>query len=139
MDCESSNKGSYAWKSIIQAKHVIEVGRVWRVGNGQSIQVRNDRWLPQVSGSKVISPLSGLGNVSKVCDLINHDKHGWKVKLINNNFMPHEAKIMKGIPFSVYESQDKEVWLPSKHGEYTTQSAYKLLARKEKKLMPSCS
>lgn len=46
MDCESSNKGSYAWKSIIQAKHVIEVGRVWKVGNGQSIQVRSDRWLP---------------------------------------------------------------------------------------------
>lgn len=37
MECENSNKGSYAWRSIIKAKHVIEFGRVWRVGNGESI------------------------------------------------------------------------------------------------------
>ena len=39
IECESFNKGSYAWKSIIQAKHVIELGRIWRVGNGESIQI----------------------------------------------------------------------------------------------------
>ena len=39
MECGSLNKGSYAWKSIIQAKHVIELGRIWRVGNGESIQI----------------------------------------------------------------------------------------------------
>lgn len=39
MECESSNKGSYARKSIIQGKHVIDLGRIWRVGNGESIQI----------------------------------------------------------------------------------------------------
>ena len=28
MDCDYSNKGSYAWESIIQAKHVIDLGSV---------------------------------------------------------------------------------------------------------------
>ena len=46
MDCVNSDKGSYAWNSIIQAKHVIDMGRIWRHGNGQSIQIRGDRWLP---------------------------------------------------------------------------------------------
>ena len=28
MECETLNKGSYAWRSIIKAKHVIDLGRV---------------------------------------------------------------------------------------------------------------
>ena len=28
MVCDSSNKGSYAWKSLYQARHVIELGMV---------------------------------------------------------------------------------------------------------------
>lgn len=34
LDCEAYNKGSYAWKSFLQAKHVVKLGAVWRVGNG---------------------------------------------------------------------------------------------------------
>ena len=34
LDCEAYNKGSYAWKSLLQAKHVVKLGAVWRVGNG---------------------------------------------------------------------------------------------------------
>ena len=54
-DCEASTKGSYTWKSIIQAKHVMDLGSVWRIGNGQSVKIRGDRWLPQISASKIVS------------------------------------------------------------------------------------
>lgn len=53
LECEASNKGSYAWKSIIQAKHVIELVMIWRVGNGKSIKFRGDSWFPKVSSSKI--------------------------------------------------------------------------------------
>ena len=48
-------KGSFAWKSIIQAKHVMELGPVWRIGNGQSVKIRGDRWLPQTTAPKIVS------------------------------------------------------------------------------------
>ena len=59
-DCEASTKGSYTWKSIIQAKHVMDLGSVWRIGNGQSVKIRGDRWLPQNSAFKIVSPASVL-------------------------------------------------------------------------------
>ena len=43
LDCEAYNKGSYAWKSLLQAKHVVKLGAVWRVGNGQAIKIKGDK------------------------------------------------------------------------------------------------
>ena len=97
LDCEVSNKGSFTWKSIIQAKHVIDLGPVWRIGNDQSVKIRGDRWLPQISASKIVSPVSVLPPGSKVCDLIDQEKHQWKAYLIAQEFLPHEAHIIKGI------------------------------------------
>lgn len=43
IEANSLSKGSYAWKSIAQAKQVIELGSVWRAGDGKSIKVRGDK------------------------------------------------------------------------------------------------
>ena len=37
MEANSSSKGSFAWKSIIQASRIVEMGSVWQVGDGKSI------------------------------------------------------------------------------------------------------
>ena len=90
LDCEVSTKGSFTWKSIIQAKHVMELGSIWRIGNGQSVKIRGDRWLPQISALKVVSPASVSPPRSKVCDVIDQEKHQWKAKLIVQEFLPNE-------------------------------------------------
>ena len=38
MEANSSSKGSYARMSIAQARRVIDLGSVWRVGDGKSIK-----------------------------------------------------------------------------------------------------
>ena len=139
MECECLNKGSYAWKSIIQAKHVIDLGRIWRVGNGESIQIRGDKWLPQVSGSRVFSSVSSMALNLRVCELIDPKTHSWKSSLIDQRFLPYEAKRIKGIPLSMYDIQDQQVWQPSTHDEYTTRSGYHLLVQKARNLLPSTS
>ena len=139
MDCDNSNKGSYAWKSLCQARHVIELGSVWRVGDGQSIQIRRDRWLPKTSCSRIVSPLSVLPLESRVCDLINSETHTWKVDLVKQVFIPQEASIILGIPLSLQGAADKQVWLPTPQGTFSTRSAYKLLAGVSSQVLPSCS
>ena len=74
-----------------------------------------------------------------VCDLIDQEEHEWKVDLIEQEFLPHEAHIIKGIPLSIQEILDKQVWLPSTHGDYTARTAYKLLALSENNKKPNCS
>ena len=109
MDCDNSNKGSYAWKSLCQARHVIELGSVWRVGDDQSIQIRRDRWLPKTSCSRIVSPLSVLLPEARVCDLINAETHTWKVNLVKQNFIPQETSIILGLPLSFQGVADKQI------------------------------
>lgn len=47
--------GSFAWKSILKGRAVIEKGMQWRVGNGASIRIYQDEWLPNPRSRKVVS------------------------------------------------------------------------------------
>ena len=49
-------KCSYAWRSILQVRDVIDKGAIWRVGNRESIDIWNHWWLPDPTHSKIISP-----------------------------------------------------------------------------------
>lgn len=57
--------------------------------------------------------------------------------MIDQIFLPHEAKLIKGIPLSSQGVSDKQVWLPSNNGEFTTRSAYHLLAGQGRKMIES--
>ncbi|MBA0636042.1 hypothetical protein Godav_028932 [Gossypium davidsonii] len=37
---------SYTWRSILGARYLLEEGMGWRIGNGDSVNIWNDRWLP---------------------------------------------------------------------------------------------
>lgn len=104
-------------KAFFQSKHVIDLGSVWRIGNGQSVKIRGGRWIPHIAA--FTSPVSGLPPESKVSDLVDSEEHQWKTASIEQEFLPHEASIIKGIPLSILEIPDWKVWLASTHNEYT--------------------
>nr|POF25617.1 calcium-transporting atpase 2, plasma membrane-type [Quercus suber] len=66
-------KGSYAWQSILQARKVVSLGSKWRIGDGKSVQIRGDSWLPDLHCSRVISAQKNFPNNSRVCALIDED------------------------------------------------------------------
>jgi hypothetical protein len=48
---------SYAWRIIMKARGVLEMGLAWRVGNGESIRVWGDQWILGTSTRKVQTPI----------------------------------------------------------------------------------
>lgn len=46
MEAEFGNNPSYAWRSLLAAKDLIQEGLMWKVGDGSSIEVSNHIWLP---------------------------------------------------------------------------------------------
>ena len=88
LDCsiskaKESTIGSYAWKSVLSAKDVIKKGMVWRVGNGQSMCIREDKLLPDQICRTVIappppSPPPSLPLDAKVSFLIDFESVTWK-------------------------------------------------------------
>ena len=60
---QASPKGnsSFTWKSICNAMDLVKSGVYWRVGNGTSINLWSDSWIPRDSGFKPFTPnLLGL-------------------------------------------------------------------------------
>lgn len=112
---------------------------VWRVGDGLSIKIRGDKWLPCPHSRCVVSPASILSSDSMVSALIDEDSHTWDSDLIQCEFLAHEAKIIMGIPLSILNSPDMQVWSPSSLGVYTTRSAYRLLSLSKRLSLPNCS
>ena len=49
LEVRDSNCGLYAWKSILSAHDVIRKGMVWCIGNGHSVRIKQDKWLPNQS------------------------------------------------------------------------------------------
>jgi hypothetical protein len=110
MHARLGSKPSYAWRSIFQAREVLEKGLVWRVGNGEQIHIWGDKWLPTPSTFAVQSPVRVLRLSTQVVDLIDSDSGWWNVDLIRTIFNPKEAEVICGLVLSPLKQSDKLVW-----------------------------
>ena len=73
LDVEEKATGSYVWKNILSARDVIREGMVWRIGDGQTMWIKEDNWIPTRPGSVLALPLPAKLPDPKVGCLINHD------------------------------------------------------------------
>ena len=103
---------------------IVSNGIHWQVGNGTSIRIWQDRWLPTSSTYKVISPPSLLGAKARVSELIDQDTSSWNTELIWDVFLLHEAEAILGLVLSSRLPEDRLVWVLSLNGRFSVQSAY---------------
>jgi len=61
-------------------------GTLYKKLNGHSVNVREDNWLPQQNGYKVLSQNSSSINIVQVKDLMVEQQGGWNHKLLDNHF-----------------------------------------------------
>jgi hypothetical protein len=77
---------SYARRSILHARAVLEEGLIWRVANGERISVWRDKWLPIPSTFKVQSPVNLLSDDAQVFELIDQASWCRNISLIHSVF-----------------------------------------------------
>ncbi|XP_065619737.1 uncharacterized protein LOC136063366 [Quercus suber] len=104
----------------------IKAIRTWSVGNGESIRVWGDKWLPSPSTFRVTSPRLFLHDETRVSELISQDSATWRTVIIDAIFLPHEADLIKSIPLSLRRPEDKLVWAGTFNGLFSVRSAYRL-------------
>ena len=109
------------------------------MGNGASIRIYHDDWLPNPHSRKVISPPDFFGNDAQVLVLIDHNKRCWIEDVVDNTFLPHEVALIKAIPLSLEDCEDKLFWSRSSNGVYSVKSGYKLIMESEMKDNPTTS
>ncbi|KAL0003298.1 hypothetical protein SO802_017079 [Lithocarpus litseifolius] len=65
VDAITGSHPSYVWRSILVAQGIVRKGLRRRVGNGESIHIWQDSWLPSPTTYKVSSPVNLLPSDAK--------------------------------------------------------------------------
>lgn len=84
LDRVFASDASPVWKGKFGLE-LLKKGIIWRVGNGESIQIQRDQWIPRRDGLKATSFVC-RSRLRWVNQLINPDTNEWKLDLINRYF-----------------------------------------------------
>ncbi|XP_075655083.1 uncharacterized protein LOC142625282 [Castanea sativa] len=68
LEATPSANGLYAWKSILSAQDVVRKGMVWQIGDGKTVCLKEDKWLPDQLYRSMSSPLPSIPPDAKVQD-----------------------------------------------------------------------
>jgi hypothetical protein len=115
---------SYVWQCISRASWVLKKGCIWLVGNGNNINIWEDRWIHQQVGTKIWTPKPNNTSLHLVKDLIKPHSNEWNEDIIKQNFFPIEAELICQIPTINSEGEDLISWQGTKEGNYTVRSGY---------------
>jgi hypothetical protein len=91
------NRHSYTWRSIWQAKELLSQGLIWRVGDGKSIKIWEDCWLPTPHTNKVQTCPQSMDCNSLVASLIDPLTRNWNFDLLQEVFQHEEALVISNI------------------------------------------
>ena len=82
LEAELGPNPSFVWRSLCAARELIIEGSQWQVGNGRSITINNQKWLPRPPLFK-----QGTDTSLKVGDLIDKHTKQWNRPRVQDTFM----------------------------------------------------
>uniref|UniRef100_A0A453I588 Uncharacterized protein n=1 Tax=Aegilops tauschii subsp. strangulata TaxID=200361 RepID=A0A453I588_AEGTS len=89
MSATCPSGGSFTFRSILHGRDLMREGLVWRVGDGTSINIHHDNWIPR-SGSMRPLGVVYLQGVTKVADLMVATRDAWNTTKIDEMLSPDD-------------------------------------------------
>jgi ribonuclease HI len=124
LHCTPRYGTSYTWRSILRGVELLKEEIIWRIGNGESVRIWEDPWLPKGDTRKPITP-KGACLLTKVNELINPVTGEWDEQLIHDIFWPEDAAEILRITIDE-QMEDWPAWHFDAKGLFLVKSAYKL-------------
>ncbi len=109
---------SYVWRSLAASRHVLEQGSKWRIGNGKSISICQDRWIPDQENGKIPYPIAAVRSDAVVAELIDSDRGGWKEDLVRSCFSPVDVEHILHYPLHSSQPADVLIWWGTSSGKF---------------------
>jgi hypothetical protein len=116
---------SYVWRSILKGFQILKLGIIWRVGDGNSIRIWEDQWIPDNS---TLRPSSVRGNheFELVSELIDPLSKSCDLEKVNQIFCQQDVESILKIPIAE-NAEDLIAWHYDNRGVFSVKSAYKVL------------
>lgn len=115
---------SYTWRSIIKGVELLKKGIIWRIGDGNSVNIWKDPWLARDGALLPITP-RGHCVYNKVSDLICPISGQWDERLVRDTFWQIDADAILATPIRE-DFEDFFAWHYDSKGLFSVKSAYKL-------------
>ena len=129
---EPPKSASYTWKAIEKAKAVILQGACYLIGDGSSVSVWEDPWVPWIQGFSPKPREDAFSQISMlVSQPINDEPHYWNASLVNEIFDPESARAILSISLPFRPCPDKLIWVLDPKGRFTVKSAYKATSQRD--------
>ena len=119
---------SPSWKGIEFGLELLKKGIIWRVGNGDKIQIWRDNWIPKDSLLKITGKRTRC-RLRWVSQLMRGDVRDWDRDLVKTIFHKHDAEEVLKIRIPTRPTDDFIAWHFEKSGIFSVRSAYKLALR----------
>ncbi|KAK6132895.1 hypothetical protein DH2020_033375 [Rehmannia glutinosa] len=123
LDAPLGSNPSYIWRSLYWCKSILKKGLCWRVGDGKSIKIFQDCWLPSWK-EKLPSTFNSGSSLVRVSELILNGS--WNEHLIHNSFLPVVAQEIISLPLPLNQANDSRFWRFNCKGVYTVKDGYRL-------------
>ncbi|KAL5566025.1 hypothetical protein UlMin_029189 [Ulmus minor] len=123
LQASQSRGDSPFWKAVMATKEIIKSGSCYLVGNGESIDIWEDPWVPSFPGFR--PPPKGEPRVGwmSVKDLILQSGL-WDRSKLQELFDPHIVNLISTMHLPVRDKRDTMIWTPVSNGTFSAKSAY---------------
>uniref|UniRef100_A0A8I6XSL7 Reverse transcriptase zinc-binding domain-containing protein n=1 Tax=Hordeum vulgare subsp. vulgare TaxID=112509 RepID=A0A8I6XSL7_HORVV len=123
LNCSLKKGSSYTWQSIWSGLQTFKKGIIWRVGDGTSINLWNDPWIPSSPNKRLHTPRNNIV-LTRVSELIDEENRVWDEDLIRQLFWPIDAERILNIPLALGMMTYFVSWHPDRRGVFSVKSAY---------------
>jgi hypothetical protein len=108
----------------VHGLNLLKEGLIWRIGDGKTMRIWHDNWLPRKEELKVLGEKarSWLIRVSSLID----DQGGWDEGLIRRTFPPIDVEAILKIKLSSRRPSNFLAWQHENNGCFSVRSAYRL-------------
>lgn len=93
------NGSSFTWQSLVAGIQTFRRGHIWRIGNGEKVNIWEDHWIPSSPTRQIITPRGGA-IITKVNELIDPISEQWDEELIRSIFNPVDVGRILRTPLS---------------------------------------
>ena len=102
----------------------MKLGLCWHIGDGQSIHIQSNPWVPLLGSFQVSSARDCLGPNERVSILISEESHMWSREIIHSLFSNWDVKLICSIPLPPRRKPDRLFWNATIAGLFSVRSAY---------------
>jgi hypothetical protein len=128
LDTVTSSDTSPMWRVIEYGLELYKKGAIWRVGDGKTIRVWRDNWLPRPYGMKPIGQVRPC-RIRRLEHLINHESNSWDEAMIRRYFYHCDVEEILKIKLPTTPGEDWIAWNFEKSVMFSVRSAYRLSMR----------